>query len=252
METAIVILATGDYWKGAKVLIHTLRKYGNLPTYVTPIVLGIDKCYFARPASITEDYSGIKVAAGQFAQVAKKFFALTLPYDRIILMDADMLCVGDCSYLWSGVSGKLPFYACRDTASYIYYKKVIDEIGLNPNRVFNAGTMVFQMPFDLKLFLLEASHGILQAYDGGDQGYLNHYFQYHGIETGFLPPEYNCCLDVNMPQVPDHAKRLIHFCGGNANPWNRQEIYDNDWRVPYYQRWDEAWEECNAQEECNK
>lgn len=246
MKTAIVMLATGEYLEGARVLVHTLRKYGNLPSYVTPIVIGQDECDFAQALPITQDYSSIKVAAGQFAPVAQKFFALTLPYDRIILMDVDMLCVGDCSYLWSSWLCSVPFYACRDTASYIYYKKVIDGIGLNPNRIFNAGTMVFNMPFDLERFTREASSGVLQAYDGGDQGYLNHYFQYHGIETGFLPSEYNCSLDVNMPQTPKHSRRLIHFTGSNANPWKHWGMTPNDPRLEYYAIWDIEWEECNA------
>ena len=145
MRIAVVCLCTGDYWKGAKVVFHTLRKYGRLPDHVDSIALGMSDCNFAKAVPIQGDYANVPVNPVHFPKVADKFAALLLPYDRIILIDADMLCLGDCSYLWGNRIGNLPFYAARDCASVKYYEGVIRRIGLNENLLFNAGLMVFQM-----------------------------------------------------------------------------------------------------------
>jgi len=250
MKTALAILATGDYAVGAEVMFHTLRRYGNLPDSVDCYAVGMDTCTFAQAYPLSVDYSWVRVSETHFSEVAKKFQALTLGVDRLILMDADMLCVGDCSYLWSGSIGRLPFYACRDTASVVYYDKIIRTIGLDSSRLFNAGTMVFDFRHLPSTFhddlLRDIADGVCLAYDGGDQGYLNHYFQLHRYETGVLPVEYNESYDVNMPGVPDHAKRVIHFTGGNANPWSpRLKANDPRWR--WVTRWQEEYGRCKAQ-----
>ena len=247
MKTALIILATGEYEIGARVMFHTLERYGGLPGYVDRYALGVSDCEYANPLPITGDYSKVPVNRKYFAKVADKFEALRLPHDRIILMDADMICVGDCSYLWSEAIGNLGFYACRDTASVIYYGNEIQRIGLNSSRLFNAGTMIFQMSVLGRGFyqeFLDYIAGGLQAYDGGDQGYLNAYFQlYYNGEIGVLPSEYNESFDVNMPTLPDHARRIIHFTGPNANPW-RPNLSKGDPRWTYIQKWQAALETC--------
>ena len=79
------------------------------------------------------------------------------------------------------------------------------------------------------------SHECL-SYDGGDQGYLNHYFQLSRIEVGYLPNGYNYCLDPNMPQLPEYAQYLIHFCGKDTKPWQPGAL-TRDSRRPYIERW---------------
>ena len=242
MKTALAILATGEYEVGARVMFSTLRKRGGLPDSVDCYAIGPATCDFAIPLPIQEDYSWVKVNEKNFPRVADKFQALLLSYDRIILMDADMLCVGDCSYLWSEDIGEIGFYACRDTASVIYYPGEIKEIGLNPSRIFNAGTMVFQMNVlggGFHSHLMGMIQQGLRAYDGGDQGYLNAYFQQdHQDEISYLPPEYNELFDVNMPTLPPHARRVLHFTGANAKPWN-PKLHPSDLRWPWVRRWRE-------------
>jgi len=234
MKTAIVILALGDYWKGAKVMFHTLRKYGNLPDWVDTIALGHD-----RP--LTMDWSDIPVHQTNFPKVAAKFEALTLGYDRTILLDADMLCLSDCSLLWSDEL-TLPFYGVRDLATGVYYGPVLKKLGLNLALNFNGGTMVFN-GFDLDGFLKAVSGG-LQSYDGGDQGYLNAYFQLvrPDLKVGYLPTAYNCVLDKNFEQVPDSEKRIVHFTGSNANPWD-PNVPKRDDRIRFLKRWQQEWSE---------
>lgn len=249
MRSAIAILCTNDYWKGAKVLFHMLRKYGHLPDTVAQIALGLSACDFAEPVPIAIDYTHIPVNHRYFAHVADKFFALTLEYDRIIVLDADMLCLGDCSYLWSERIGKLSFYACRDSAGVIYYPKVIERIGLNPDLMFHAGTMVFQRDRLGAVFvndLLAHIEGGLQSYDGGDQGYLNAYFQLvrPDVEIGYLPREYNDCTDQYHPVLAPHLQRIVHLTGPNMNPWNPQ-IGPTDHRWHWIERWRKEWDDAS-------
>lgn len=239
MKTAVVILATGEYWKGAKVMFYTLRKYGNLPDNVDTIALGAE-CIGGPPLKI--DWSRIPVSQKNFPKVAAKFEALTLGYDRVIMLDADMLCIDDCSLLWSEELTK-PFYAVRDKASKVYYGRQMSEIGLDESLNFNGGAMVFNHPDILPNLLVAISAG-LQSYDGGDQGYLNAFFQLirPDLEVGFLPTDYNCVLDINFEVCNNPS--IVHFAGGDANPWDYSGR--NDWRAAYYKSWDAAWLECNG------
>lgn len=239
MKTAVVCLCTSGYSTGAKVLFRTLEKHGRLPDSVDRIALGVKQCSFAKAVPITKSYGWVKVCKKNFPKVADKFFALTLPYDRIILLDADMLCVGDCSHLWSGRIGKLPFYACRDYASEVYYGNNIKSIGLRTDLLFNAGVCIFQnnrMPLFYKQFIQMIQQGKIRSYDGGDQGYLNHFFQLSKYEIGYLPPEYNYCLDPYMPKLTNPSVRLIHFTGANAKPWN-PKLQKRDYRWGCIRRW---------------
>jgi hypothetical protein len=111
MKTAIVTLATGEHWKGAKVLFHTLEKHG-LSDSIDRIAMDCSppgQCTFAKVIRVTKDYSCVPVNAVNFPNVAPKLFALSLPYDRIIIVDCDMFCIQNCSFLWSNKIGALPF-----------------------------------------------------------------------------------------------------------------------------------------------
>jgi hypothetical protein len=103
--------------------------------------------------------------------------------------------------------------------------------------------MVFN-GFDLDQLLKAISNG-LQSYDGGDQGYLNAYFQLvrPDLRVGFLPTAYNCVLDKNFEQVPDEDKRIVHFTGSNANPWN-PDVPQRDDRQRFLKQWQREWKEC--------
>lgn len=240
MRTALAVLAHGDYWKGACTLFYTLRKYGNLPKNVTPLAVGMEHCNFAEAVPIANDYSWIDVDQINFPLVANKFFSLSLGFDRVILMDADMLCVGDCSLLWSEHLDTLPFYAVRDVATIFYYQQILEEIGLDHNLLFNAGTMVFNREFIFDDFLTELRSSVLTSFDGGDQGYLNHYLQRNKRRFGFLPLEYNFCLDEHFPRMKEDVARIVHFTGSNANPWNTK-ISFTDWRWKWIELWKREW-----------
>jgi len=238
---AVVTLATGDYWKGAEVLFRSLQSHG-MPDSVDRIVLSNDEveCDFARRVPITRNYKGVKTKDGQFAQTANKFAALTLDYDRIVLIDSDIFCVQDPNFLWSKHLDGEPFWAVQDSATWKYYGEKIASLGMDRNLMFNAGVMVYNRPEmpDLHEQLLKAiQDGWCKSYDGGDQGYLNHFFQGIGRPVRFLPSGYNYLLDPNMPQLPEYARYLFHFAGAGLKPWHPGFTRKATAFRPYVERW---------------
>lgn len=242
-KIAVVTLATGDYMRGAEVLFRSLANHG-LPDCVDRIVAG--DCQqtpsWATRVIPADRYGSVATKRGQFEQTAKKFAALALDYDRIVMIDSDIFCVKNCGLLWSDNISRLPFYAVHDTATIKYYRRNIERLGLDKDRLFNAGTMVYNRNLlpNLHDDLLEKIHnGECFSYDGGDQGYLNDYFQKTGEEVGYLPAGYNFLLDPNMPQVPRYARYLFHFAGGGLKPWHADFKRDGEEFVPYLQQWRE-------------
>lgn len=222
-------------------LFHTLKKYGGLPDDVARVAMGVDHCDFADAVPTGEMYSWLPVCQRNFPAVGAKFHALTLPFDRVILLDSDMLCVGDCSLLWSRWLDSLPFWAVRDVASVVYYQDRLSQLCLNHSLLFNGGTMVFNLGSHPRLasdILGDLREERDEAYDGGDQGYLNSWFQRTGMPFGFLPLEYNACTDGHFPRMEPGTERLVHFTGSNVNPWS-PKIGPSDRRWPMIRRWQE-------------
>lgn len=216
-KTAVVVLALDEYIIGAKTLFNSLRRLGNLPDKITPIVLGQTYCKFAEAVPITDDFSWIPTAS-IFSKTHNKYFGLTLPFDRIIMLDADTLCVGDCSSLWTDTFTYASMYAAPDTAAQHYYPSRIPELGLDASALFNSGVMIYnQLPTDL-LDMIRTEKII--SYDGGDQGYLNAYYQLAKPRQHVqLSSEYNQCVcDAHMPKT--EIKRIVHFTGApEMKPW---------------------------------
>lgn len=240
MKTAIAIVATGAYLEGARVFFHSLEKHG-LPNSIDRIVLGTESCDFATSLPVTEDYLIAGITDQRCHETLKNFFPLLLAseqgYDRIISANADMLCIGDPSYLWSENIGQLPFYAVHDTAAQVYYPDSIARLGLNPLLIFNAGLYVYhpqRMPELHSRMLGEISRGNCQSYEVGDQGFWNHFFQQHNLEVGYLPTGLNYCLDQHFPKPLTADQRIIHFTG--KKPWAWHPL-DNHWTYPYYALW---------------
>ena len=222
-STVIVTLAIGKYWVGAKNLFQSLKNHG-MPREIARVVLSDDNIEpnFAERKPIGHDYDWIKTKEGQFASTANKLAALSLNYNRIILIDSDIFCVKDCKFLWSDLLGELPFYAVADTAAIGYYPEKIQHLGLDENLIFNAGVMVYNRlvyPNLLQDLLQDIKSGDCESYDGGDQGYLNSFFQNRNQEIGYLPPGYNYTADQHMPRVLTRSRFLFHFAG-RAKPWD--------------------------------
>lgn len=236
MRTAVIVIATGDFIEGARVLFKSLERHG-MPDSIERLIVGPEVCEFAKPITLTQDYSWIKLPENGNVESLKNFFPLTLDYDRIISANADMLCVGDASYLWSECIGALPFYAALDTAAQTYFPENIARLCLDPFRIFNAGLYVYcreRLPDLHEQLMREIAAGTVQTYEVGDQGFWNHFFQRSNIEVGLLPSGLNYCLDPHMPQLPVAHQRLIHYTG--LKPW-RSAPDTGHWIYPYHRTW---------------
>jgi lipopolysaccharide biosynthesis glycosyltransferase len=244
MKTAIAVVATGDYMEGAKVLFHSLERNG-LPDSVDRLVIGFESCGFASPVVMTEDYAWVGITDPRCHETLKNFFPLTLNYDRVISMNADMLCLRDPSYLWSDRIGALPFYATHDTAAQTYYPDNLARLGLDPLLILNAGLYVYhrdRMPDLHERMIQEIADHEIETYEVGDQGFWNHFFQRHHLEIGYLSNGLNYCLDRHMPQLPELHQRIVHFTGGK--PWKCCPS-PSYWTYPYYKQWQDERARCS-------
>ncbi len=258
MNIAVVTLGIGDYWRGCKTLLYSLEKYGNLPDSVDRIMLydpaetELTECDFARMVPVTDDYSDLPFPIRspadkqRFVRSFKRVFAFKLPYDRIVYLDSDMVCIGDTTLLWGDRIGQLPFYACRDTAAFKYYPEELRKAAVDAQLIFNGGLEVFHPARNecfYEALLYRLRNGTLSMYDGADQGALNSYFQFNKIEVGLLPQGLNYILDPYCGTVPEWERRIIHFCGSRANPWTAPGR-DNPEHRRYYEHWQRCWKEC--------
>lgn len=239
MKTAIVTVATGDYVEGARVFYKSLERHG-MPDWIDRLVIGpmdCDNCDFATPIRMTEDYGWVRPHNLKNPESLKNFFPLTLDYDRVLSVNADMLCIGDPSYLWSERIGQLPFYAGHDTAAQIYYRDNLDSLGLDPLIIFNAGLYVYCRAAypDLHEDIMSALRNVeIETYEVGDQGYWNYFFSRHCLEIGWLPTGLNYCLDENFPAPLMPDQRIIHFTGKKPWRWCPQKEH---WTHRYYKMW---------------
>lgn len=236
MRTAIVTVATGDYVEGAKVFYRSLERRG-MPDWIDRLVIGQESCDFAIPIEMTVDYSWLPIEDPRRRETLKNFFPLTLDYDRVISVNADMLCINDPSYLWSPRIGRLPFYAAHDEAAQVYYPDNISRLGLDPLLIFNAGLYVYcrdAYPAFHDDLMKDLQEGRLETYEVGDQGYWNHFLSLHKMEIGWLPTGLNYCLDKHFPVPMPEDRRIVHFTG--PKPW--RELRIDDWTLPYYEMWE--------------
>jgi lipopolysaccharide biosynthesis glycosyltransferase len=250
MKTAIVVFAYGEYLRGAKLLFHTLRRYG-LPGHVKTILLTPEPMAISFAENVAARDSGISVPSTvpEFSLCAKKLSVLSLDFDRIIGLDADVFCSGDCSLLWSNSLNALPFYAARDYGAIENYPIALKESGLNPDLIFNSGVYVYNRWIFPNLYdnlVYSIKSDVISSYDRADQGWLNGYFQVNDYGVGFLPPEYNYCLASTFPQLPEDKVRLAHFVGPREKPWEfispPNNLYHH-WNA----RWRKEWSEYVAQ-----
>jgi len=236
MKTAVVTVATGDFIEGARVFYHSLERHG-LPDWIDRLIVGPEICDFATPVPMTTDYDWVSAPNLKNRESLKNFYSLTLDYDRVISVNADMLCVGDPSYLWSERIGSLSFYAVHDTAAQVYYADNLQRLGLDPLTVFNAGLYVYcrdAYPNLHEDLMVSIRAGESETYEVGDQGYWNHFFSLRKVEIGWLPTGLNYCLDQHFPPPMSADRRIIHFCG--PKPWREKRI--QDWTLPYYEMWE--------------
>jgi lipopolysaccharide biosynthesis glycosyltransferase len=240
MNNAVCCFANGSYLKGAGVALKTFRSHCNpdcdyfiftddpgvTPPYPWITVRLIDKTA----------WSGIETRKDIFNGVCSKFEACTLPYNRIVVLDSDIMAVGDVSPLLSNNYNDYSLIAIHDHASEHYYTGRLEELKLNPDRIINAGVLIFQKEALQIDWLTEFSRIPTEfSYDGGDQGYLNFYLQHINPGLSYLMEDvkFNYALDPYYPRC--FSKKIVHFTGPRK-PW-LGEFKESGYRNIFHKIW---------------
>ncbi|RKO96389.1 nucleotide-diphospho-sugar transferase, partial [Caulochytrium protostelioides] len=141
----------------------------------------------------------------------------TLPYERVIFMDADTLVLKPIDELFDAVAGDVAFAAAPDVGW--------------PD-CFNSGVFVTKPEADLFASLVEYAH-TNGSFDGGDQGLLNAYFNSWASGSprpgqtsptaARLPFQYNVTPSPVYSYLPAYVYykadiKVVHFIGPNK-PW---------------------------------
>lgn len=254
MKIAFVTLSTGDYIQGTEVLFYSILKHcGGIflgdfiyltdESQTTPYLTKIG----AKNIFINDMYKDIQTRQDLFKEVSKKYAVFLLNgYDRIIMLDSDILCINEPTELFQDKLNEFSFWAGKDYACNKYYKQGLSLLHLDPNKIFNTGTMVIN-----KEWLNEETHNKIRqfsidniSYDGGDQGYINSYVQKMHIPIGYLDVKYNQALDPYFPV--SGCPVFVHFSGGDGNPWRKDRGMWYKPRRPYFELWDKYKEEMNG------
>lgn len=205
------LLTSDSYVPGAMVVAHGLRTTGwphETLLHVTPEVSASSRRWLERAWDRVEEVERISVESryGTTANFTKLWFWRREEYDRLIYLDLDVAVLGTLDELL-----ERPRFAAAPT--------------MWPPDRFNAGVMVLEP--DLDTFEdLRSKMGTLSSTTGGDQGFLNAYFEgwYEGPSAHRLPVKFNtpALLWWFGPEWnamrPD--LRVVHY-GGRAKPWDR-------------------------------
>lgn len=128
-----------------------------------------------------------------------------LDFDRVVFLDADMLCLGDLSTLFQTPASFAACVAGRDAPRK---QKLAGHYALN--RGINTGVMVIG-----KALMGGNAYRRMFTYRSGlfgDQDIINRFFRYRMLH--YLPPEYNCHAEFFWDDARrDPRVRILHFAG---------------------------------------
>lgn len=240
MNRAVCCFANGSYLKGAVVALKSFHDHCNVDCdyfLITdePVDMPIYSWITTRYINKNR-WSKIETRQDLFSSVCAKFEACKLPYDRIVVLDSDVLAIGDVSPLLSNEYKGYSIIAVPDYGSRHYYSDKLQELKLDADRIINAGMMIFQQEALQVDWLAEFSRLPAScSYDGGDQGYLNYYLQHvnPGLKYFMEDVKFNYALDAHYPAC--NSKAIIHFTG-SWKPW-LVETTESRYRNLFHKIW---------------
>jgi len=214
----------GDY----DVVLH----HSGVPAQDLERLSSLHPCHFVRyrcPEEIRRNIPGHALRAFSDLVYAKyECFELLNGYSRVIWLDTDLLIKGDTRGLLDRSQDGLAF-ARENKPLRFNFSSDVD--GFDMDRpFFNAGLFVIsdhvQGWENAKAWLMDATVRYADRIVLGEQGILNLWLQYQGVEPGDLLPEYN--VFRHRPGA-EHA-RVIHAVG-HHKPW--MDFGDAQWNEDY-------------------
>ena len=231
------------YIPGLKVLLYSIKQHN--PDFDYPF-----KIYFNNDISednqklIKDLYPHIIFESNSTFSHLKTWFMCLLPfketeYDKVIFIDADILCLGDVSHLinydcqhfsacldvnmkifWN-TQFNMPSFHEFNTGLFVIPKRLLTD-GMKPTNIFNDLLILANKYPDAKL---------------GDQTILNRYFAHKTITK--LPGKYNAKKEIFSRQKYRHEQhdvRFLHFNGADK-PFlidNQERLYLKNKNNKYY------------------
>ena len=245
MRKAVITMATLDYLHGAQNLFKSLEATTDIQDidFICLTNESLTKSFFGEkevslvPLDSFPDTIRTSEKISRFRLTLKKFQIFSIleygDYDRVVFLDADMVALCDVSKLFEEDLNEFDFCAVRDLACGIYYSQSLDEIGLNPDQIFNTGCVVLNRSILNRLKYKELVDFTIdsgKSYDGSDQGYLNYAIQKFGVPWGELPLKFNCVTDSSYPLLWRYPL-LLHFTG--EKPWKPLDLVPKHDKVLY-------------------
>jgi lipopolysaccharide biosynthesis glycosyltransferase len=238
MRVAIATLATGSYIPGAERLFTSILLHNNL-NEVDFLCLTDEPQDMQILGGKVVKYVKLEGLPNSIGPKASERFLTTLfklqvfklvedsEYDRVVLLDADMLCLGSIASLISKNEFSAPLSAVRDYAVDVHYPRAREVVGARTGPIFNTGCLIVNREvtsFFTYRQLLSAIRLQGTSYDGGDQGYVNWAIHRHGILCQELPIKFNFTLDPHYPAIFQHPV-FVHFTG--RKPWLSREPFQS-------------------------
>lgn len=240
MRSALVTLADAEYERGARALSNSLEQNGNLPEGVEKIILTNSvKLDGWEQASPRWDVWAKVESRGRYRGAWSKleiFGATFDSFDRIVFLDADMVCLGSIAELFDP-----DLFASGQTIAMSPDDGIGPPKNRNGARVHNSGMIVVNRAktrLDVIRDLAEIGRAGL-SYDGGDQGALHEAIARRMLSLLSLPQKFNVLKRLFKHQRQKWNSllediRLLHFVG--TKPWARipEKGYgqlDDIWRL---------------------
>jgi lipopolysaccharide biosynthesis glycosyltransferase len=220
---AVCCFANGHYLQGAPVALKSFRQNCKIPCdyilltddpsakapYSWIILHQVDRAPWRNIATRQDLFSG----------VCLKYESFYLSYDRIVVLDSDVLVLSDVTPLLTREYPGHDLIAVRDWGAAHYYRQMLFDLNLDPEKIINAGVLICKgnaLRTDWRAVFGDIPAS--SSYDEGDQGYLNFYLQHAHANLDFFIEDvrYNYALDPCYP--PCHTKAIVHFTGV-CKPW---------------------------------
>lgn len=233
-KVGIFFYSNLKYEPGLYVLLNSILEFNPEIKNTCDFILGYtDELpkrtmkYFDKVFKIDkEEYSKIRFDGPTRKKYQESFYKLEFfdidGYDKVVMIESDILCLGDISDLISDKYSTYPIYGAKHMGCLSYC--------ISPSVLILNKTGIWKNLFN-KSDLIKESEKVMYT---GDDNLLNSWIKTNKIHYGVIPPVYNYVL-----AWPAHVEmglrdiRLLHF---GRKPWINYVERDG-----YHKLWQQYW-----------
>jgi lipopolysaccharide biosynthesis glycosyltransferase len=232
MKHCLTILCDRKYQILLDHLVNSIDKNGNLP-------LTIDKILISDDIESYRDFKIVKPSFNDFVNsetkrfitAQKKLSLFSFDYDRVVILDADMICLGDLNYLFSNELNDFDICATLDQGYGLKAKyKNVDFKRINSGMMVINDNLLKNKVLDKLLKIVKDN----DSYDGSDQGVIHSLIYKNNYNLKILPMEWNCLIRIQQKHKQIWRKikpklKILHYVGEikpNNYKENEKELLD--------------------------